>query len=533
MIMLKHLLCIAAALTALSCPAQNATNRPNILFAIADDWGLQAGVYGTTWVKTPAFDRVALDGLLFDHAYTPNAKCAPSRACIVTGRNPWQLKAAGNHVSYFPLEFKSWGEALAEKGWHVGYTMKGWAPGIATNAAGQNRELTGKAWNRAKTTPPTKGISNNDYATNFEDFLDANAASKPWCFWYGSVEPHRGYEFGSGVAKGKKKLTDIDRVPAYWPDNDTIRNDMLDYALEVEYFDSHLARMLATLEKRKLLENTVVIVTSDNGMPFPRVKGNVYPDANRLPFAVMWKAGINKPGRRITDFISFVDIAPTIVELAGLSWEQTGMAEAAGRSLVPIFKSTKSGRVEERRDRVLLGRERTDVGRPNDWGYPVRAVVTDEWFYARNFEPDRWPAGNPETGYLDADGGATKTFILQAHRENPGDPFWALCFGKRPVQELYNLKEDPDCVKNLAATPDAEPVIVATTHQLFATLSAQGDPRMRGQGHIFEAYPYANPGQVGFYERYIRGEKVRAGWVNPTDFEKPKTPSEAQREKPE
>ncbi|HWH68220.1 MAG TPA: sulfatase-like hydrolase/transferase, partial [Candidatus Sulfotelmatobacter sp.] len=185
---------------------------PNILFAIADDWGVHAGAYGTKWVKTPAFDRVAHDGILFRNAYTPNAKCAPSRACILTGRNSWQLKAAANHVCYFPPEFKGWGEALAEHGWFVGHTQKGWAPGVATNAAGHPRQMTGRPFNQRKAQPPTTGISNNDYAANFETFLDAAPTNAPWCFWYGAVEPHRDYEFGSGIIKGGKRLTDIDRV---------------------------------------------------------------------------------------------------------------------------------------------------------------------------------------------------------------------------------------------------------------------------------------------------------------------------------
>ena len=223
---------------AVSCLA---ADRPNILFAIADDWGAHAGAYGTPWVKTPAFDRVAREGLLFQNAYTPNAKCAPSRACILTGRNSWQLKEAANHICYFPAEFKGWGEALAEKGWNVGHTTKGWGPGVALDAQGKPREMTGKAWNKKKLQPPTKEISNCDYAANFTDFLDAAPADKPWCFWFGAIEPHRGYEFGSGVKKGGKKLSDIDHVPAFWPDNEVIRNDMLDYAFEVEHFDSHLS----------------------------------------------------------------------------------------------------------------------------------------------------------------------------------------------------------------------------------------------------------------------------------------------------
>ena len=95
-----------------------AAERPNILFCIADDASYpHMGAYGCDWVKTPAFDRVARQGLLFTRAYTPNAKCAPSRACILTGRNSWQLKEACNHIPFFPAEFKSYVEALAEHGY--------------------------------------------------------------------------------------------------------------------------------------------------------------------------------------------------------------------------------------------------------------------------------------------------------------------------------------------------------------------------------------------------------------------------------
>jgi arylsulfatase A-like enzyme len=499
--------------------AASAGSPPNILFAIADDWGVHAAAYGSKWVRTPAFDRVARDGILFRNAYTPNAKCAPSRASILTGRNSWQLKAAANHICYFPPEFKGWGEALGDHGWFVGHTQKGWAPGVATNAMGRPRQMTGKAFNARKAKPPTPQISNNDYAANFEEFLEAAPGDKPWCFWYGAVEPHRGYEFGSGVAKGGKKLTDIDHVPGYWPDNNTVRNDMLDYAFEVEHFDRHLGRMLQSLETRKELDNTLVIVTSDHGMPFPRVKGNAYEFANHVPLAAMWKRGILKTGRVVDDFVSFIDLAPTFIELAGLKWSDTGMAESPGRSLTGIFRSEKGGQVNPARDHVLIGKERTDIGRPHDWGYPIRGIVKNGWVYLRNFEPDRWPAGNPETGYLDCDGGATKTFILDAHRKEPSDKCWGFCFGIRPAEELYDLRADPDCLRNAAHSPDTGSVHAGLTNALFRELTLQGDPRMAGQGEVFDHYPYANPGQVGFHERFIRGEKVDAGWVSKTDFE--------------
>ncbi len=494
-------------------------NRPNILFAIADDWGLHASAYGTRWVKTPAFDRVAREGILFRNAYTPNAKCAPSRACILTGRNSWQLKEAANHISYFPPEFKGWAEALTENGWFVGHTQKGWGPGVATNLGGKPRQMTGKPFNARKAKPPTNGISNTDYAANFDDFLDAAPASAPWCFWYGAIEPHRGYEFGSGVAKGGKKLSDIDHVPGYWPDNDTVRHDMLDYAFEVEHFDRHLGQMLDSLAKRGLLANTLVIVTSDHGMPFPRVKGQAYEFANHIPFAAMWPLGITNPGRVVDDFVSFIDLAPTFIDLAGLKWSQTDMAESSGRSLSDIFNSPKSGRVNLARDHVIIGRERQDVGRPGDVGYPVRGIVTDRFLYLQNFAIDRWPVGNPETGYLDCDAGATKTFILDAHRKNPADRFWKICFGKRRSEELYDLTRDRDCLVNLAEIAGSEREQATLKSRLYSELKAQGDPRMFGQGDVFDRYEQANKGHVGFYERFMRGEKLKAGWVNDADFE--------------
>ena len=492
---------------------------PNLLFAISDDWGVHAGAYGTPWIKTPAFDRVAASGLLFTRAYTPNAKCAPSRACILTGRNSWQLKEAANHVCFFPAEFKGWGEALAEHGWFVGHTTKGWAPGVAKDAEGKPRNMTGKAFNARTAPPPATGIAPADYAANFADFLDAAPPGKPWCFWYGALEPHRGYEFGSGVAKGGKAVADIDRVPGYWPDNETVRNDMLDYAFEAEHFDTHLGRMLAELEKRGQLTNTLVVVTSDHGMPFPRVKGNAYEFANHVPLALMWPAGVARPGRRIDDFVSFIDLAPTFIELAGLDWPATGMAAPAGRSLLPILRSAKADRVDPDRDHVLIGKERTDVGRPNDAGYPTRGIVQDHWLYLRHYAADRWPAGNPETGYLDCDGGATKTDILAAHRNDPSDKYWALCFGLRAPEELYDLSADPDCLLNLAADPAAAATRAALSARMTAELTAQGDPRMSGQGDVFDHYEYANRGDAHFYDRFLRGEKVRAGWINPDDID--------------
>ena len=495
-----------------------ADSKPNILFAIADDWGQHAGVYGTRWVKTPAFDRLAREGLLFSRAYTPMAKCAPSRACILTGRHLWQNEEAGNHLAYFPPKLKSWPEVLMGKGWHVGITGKGWAPGIATNAQGKARLITGKPFNTRKASPPTSGIGNNDYAANFVDFLDALPRNAPWCFWYGSLEPHRGYEYQSGIKKGDKKLSDIDRVPAYWPDQEIVRTDMLDYAFEVEHVDQHLGRMIAELERRGLLENTLIIATSDHGMPFPRVKGYAYHASNLVPLAIRWPGGIKTPGRIIDDFVSFIDIAPTLLDVAGIPHDESGMMPITGKTWRPIFESEKSGRVVAERDHVLIGKERTDVGRPHNWGYPIRGIVTDSHLYLHNYEPSRWPAGNPETGYLDTDGSPTKTLILERGRKNRLDPYWQLNFGMRPEDELYNLKSDPDCIRNNASNPALEKIVTTYRARMESELSSQGDPRMSGNGKLFDKYKPTSGD--GFYEKYLRGEKPEAGWVNQTDFEK-------------
>ena len=469
-------------------------------------------------MKTPAFDRIAREGLLFRNAYTPMAKCAPSRAIVLTGRHLWQNEEAGNHMAVFPVKLKSWPEVLMDKGWHVGISGKGWGPGLANDAAGKPRLITGQRYEKRKAEPPAKAMGTTDYAANFLDFLDAAPPDAPWCFWYGSTEPHRVYEFQAGVNKGGKALSDIDRVPAYWPDQETVRHDMLDYAFEVEYADDHLGRMVAILERRGLLDNTLVIVTSDHGMPFPRVKGYAYHDSNHVPLAVRFPAGIAHPGRIIEDFVDFTDLAPTILDYAGIARTDSGMMPITGQSWRPILESDRSGLVLAQRDHVLIGKERTDVGRPHNWGYPIRGIVTAEYLYLHNDEPSRWPAGNPETGYLDTDGSPTKSLILERGRARRTDSFWRLNFGMRPADELYDLRSDRDCVRNLAADSAQTDRVATLRQRMEDRLKDQNDPRMFGRGAVFDHYkPTAGD---GFYEKYLRGENVHAGWVNPTDFEK-------------
>ncbi len=410
------------------------SEKPNILFCIADDASYpHLSAYGCQWINTPAFDRVARQGIIFTNAYTPNAKCAPSRACVLTGRNSWQLEQAANHLPNFPQKFITYPETLKAQGYHVGYTGKGWSPGNpGTDSTGTPRNLCGTPYLQHKTTPPTSGISSCDYAANFQVFLDDRKDNQPFCFWYGGHEPHRRYEFNSGREKGGKEIAEIDKVFDFWPDNETTRTDLLDYAYEIEYFDSHLQKMLQTLEQRNLLDNTIVVVTADNGMPFPRIKGQEYEYSNHLPLALMWKNQLAQPGRIVSDYVSFIDFAPTFIELADIKPEQNKMQPIQGRSLTDIIYSTKTGQVNPSRDHVLIGKERHDPGRPNNAGYPIRGIVQQPYLYIQNFETDRWPAGNPETGYLNCDGSPTKTVCLQACNKPEEHKYWQWSFGKRP-----------------------------------------------------------------------------------------------------
>jgi arylsulfatase A-like enzyme len=504
----------------ISCGSQEEPPKPNILFAISDDQSFpHAGAYGCDWVNTPAFDRIAEEGLLFMSCYTPNAKCAPSRSSIITGRYSWQLEEAGNHVSYFPDKFKSFCEVLAENTeYYTGYTGKGVAPVVTT----PGRELTGKSFDGNTTEPPGRGISNKDYSANFKDFLDTKPEGKPFFFWYGGHEPHRAYQFGIGIAQAGKSIDQIEAVPGFWPDNDTIRTDMLDYAFEVEYFDSHLMQMLSLLEERGELDNTLIVVTSDNGMPFPRSKGTEYEYSNHMPLAVMWPEGISDPGRVSEDYISFVDFAPTFLEMAGVEDPgMAGMEPIQGESFSWIFKSGSKRNQPSPRDHLLLGQERHDVGRPDDTGYPIRSIVKDGFLYIHNFETDRWPMCDPLTGYLNTDGSPTKTYILEMRRNGEDMFFWDLCFGKRGAEELYHIENDPDCLENLIEEPDYSDLASEMKAQLFGELKKQGDPRMFGNGHVFDEYPYANERHLDFYNRYIRGEIKEhiTGWVNESDFE--------------
>jgi arylsulfatase A-like enzyme len=266
---------------------------------------------------------------------------------------------------------------------------------------------------------------------------------------------------------------------------------MLDYALEVEYADGHIGLALKTLEENGVLDDTIVVITSDHGMPFPFVKGQIHDDGFHLPLAMRWGKQI-KPGRVVEDFINVRDFAPTWLELAGLKPHE----QMTGKSLVNILKSEQSGFVEGR-DVMLAGKERHDIGRVHDLGYPVRALRTKEFLYVHNFHPERWPAGDPETDFGNCDGSPTKDLVKFL-----GSYYYDLSFGKRLPDELYDLAQDPDCVNNLANDLAYHKKVRELRDRMMEMLVAEKDPRALGHAEIFDTYKYLG-GRGKGYETWM------------------------------
>mgnify|MGYP001335167968 CR=1 FL=1 len=487
-----------------SCAGDNSKTPPNILVIIADDISRTSmGSYGNEFLKTPNFDRIAEEGVLFTNAYVCNPKCAPARATLLTGRYSWQLEEACNHWCTMPEKWVFYPDLLEKAGYFIGFTGKGWAPGIYTS----EHNPAGWEYNDIKKKAPYKYISDKDYPANFEAFLDKNEEGKPFCFWLGTHEAHRAFQ------KDVHVLENIDpekvKVPACLPDIDLVRKDIADYGVEVEYHDSQIGICLNILEERGMLDNTLIIVTSDHGMAFPRIKGQIYDEGFHVAFAARWGDKI-KPGRVVDDFINFPDVAPTIMEAAGL--EPHG--QMTGQSFLDVLLSGKSGQIDRDRDHSLLGKERHDIGRSDGdqltVGYPARAIRTSQYLYVKNFKPDRWPAGDPEYDYPNCDASPSKSLLTRQTADSAYYSYYELAFGKRPAEELYDISKDPDCVNNLAPLAEYADIVADLNRRMTDELVSQGDPRILGKGDIFDYYPHGNAEKLkSFYgDKYVDMQEV-------------------------
>lgn len=486
----------------------HAASLPNILIAISDDQSYpHASAYGFEGIETPAFDRVARSGVLFKNAFTPSPGCSPMRAALLTGRNIWQLEEAGTHASSFPKKFMTFPDALEKSGYFVGFTGKGWGPGN-WKISGRIRNPAGNEFSERRCVPPTKAMSKIDYAANFEEFLSKRSDDQPFCFWFGSKEPHRRFEKGSGIRSGKSVETI--EVPPFLPDHHKVRSDLLDYFLEIEWFDKHLGRMLDLLKDQDELQNTLVIVTSDNGMAFPRAKANVYEFGIHMPLAIAFPSRFS--GKRIvSDLVNLIDVTATIYEVSKVS--PPFEFSPSGRSLMNILLSDDSGWIDPMRDVIYSARERHSSSRFNSLGYPQRCIRTREHLYIWNVKPKRFPAGAPRKydrslydafgkiieadlgddhgAYHDIDACPSLDVMIAQSDHEDGKRYLKWATSNRPEIELYDIQNDPGCLKNLADHPDFQRLKMRLKKRLHSYLLATGDARIVDEdgGDVWETYP--------------------------------------------
>ena len=522
--------CCWLAIAAVAFTAE--PKRPNILFVFADDWGRFASAYakvdgpGTMndLVRTPNFDRIASEGVLFRRAFVSAPSCTPCRSALLSGQHFWRTGRASilrgavwdGSQPAFPL-------LLNESGYHIGESYKVWSPGTPNDApfgAGKFAyEKAGGRFNNFSETV-TKLVADgmpmeaakkalyDEVKQNFDSFLAKRDSGAPFCYWFGPTNVHRKWVKGSG-----KSLWNLDgeelkgKLPAFLPDVPEVRQDLADYFGEIAALDHALGVHIKRLDELGELENTLIVVSGDHGPPgFPHGKCNLYDYGASVSLAMRW--GGMKGGRVVDDLVSLTDLAPTFLELAGLPIPE----RMTGRSLVRILQSEQSGQIDPTRDAVFIGRERhVENARADYMPYPQRAIRTAEHLYIINFRPDRWPLGDPydldsdnpptakeitevtRASLPDEDAGPTKAWLVGVRNDPKWQKHFDWVYGKRPREELYDLQKDPHQSKNVAADPDYAAVRVALEKRLLDELNATGDPRLIDDGKFFETPPMAGP----------------------------------------
>ncbi|MSU25381.1 MAG: hypothetical protein EXS32_16370 [Opitutus sp.] len=462
---------------ALACPGGLAAasaakpDRPNILFILGDNWRWpNAGALGDPLARTPAFDRVAREGVVFTHTFNPVPSCSPTRSCLLTGKIAHQLGERASLWSGFPRDTPVVTQLLRDAGYATGFSGKGWAPG--------NHELSG--WKENPVGPKF---------ASFADFHAKRKIAEPFFFWVGNTDTATKGGKLPFLAEASAHLTAASLViPPELPDCPEVRQDLLNYYGGVMKLDDEASRALALLEKSGELDDTVVIYTSDNGWQLPRGLANCYDSGSRVPLAIRWGKNLSA-GRKVDAFVNVADLGPTFLELAGLR----PPAEMSMHSIKPLLLGQPDATL---RDAVFIERERHADVRRDHLSYPVRAIRTNDFLYVRNLRPDRWPAGDPDVFFLhglpfgDVDTTLTKDFLL-AHQKDPAyAKFIALIFGKRPAEELYDLRSDPHQIVNVAANPAYAETLTQLRARVAGWMKQTGDPRTDPAFDGWDAFPY-------------------------------------------
>ena len=452
------------------CARQVDLAPPNILILMSDNhsWN-HLGCYGDATVQTPNIDKVAEEGVRFTHAFCPAPSCTPARAAMLTGQDIWRLEEGANLWGTIPSRFAVYTDLLEEAGYLVGYEGKGWGPG----------DYTAGGWSR--------NPAGNRYGS-FEEFYNERERGQPFCYWFSSRDPHRPYRTDGGKEAGY----DLDSisVPPYLPDVPAVRGDIADYYAEIQHFDMEVGEHLGLLSEFGVVDDTVIIIASDNGWQMPRGLANLYDSGTRLPLIVSMPNRF-PGGRVVDDFVSLTDFAPTVLDMAGLPIPE----DMTAKSLVPILASDRGGIVDSLRSFVVTARERHAFARQGGPGYPARALRTRDHLYIRNYAPDLWPAGDPPL-YGDVDAhmlqfpSPTKMFLLQRADDPEYRSLFDLAFLKRPAEELYDLKADPYQMANVAEDPAYGSARTGLSAQLDEYLRRTRDPREVGGAMKWEKAQY-------------------------------------------
>lgn len=528
--MIRIFLCITAFFGIVTAHAAEA--RWNILFVFADDWGRYASCYKgldgrptlNDVIQTPHVDRVAREGVLFKNVFVNAPSCTPCRSSLLSGRYFFNCgRAAILQGAIWDGSIPSFPLLLRDAGYHIGKSYKVWSPGTPADApiGGQQfaYEKAGRAPNNFSeeaTARVAKGMSVPQardeilaqVRANFDAFLADRKPGQPWLYFFGPTTTHRTWIKSSG-----KKLWSIEpealkgRMPKFLPDVHEVREDVADYLGESQAVDAYVGVLMKRLEEIGDMERTLIVISGDHGMPgVPAGKCNLYDHGLAVSLVVRVPGG--KGGRVVDDFVCLPDLAPTFMEVGGV----TPPSGLYGRTLLPVLKSDKSGQVDPTRTWVITGRERhVAAAREGNLPYPMRALRTADFVYVRNFAPDRWPMGSPKftsradlpsadalehdtfVVFADMDASPTKAWLVQQYAEAEWDWHYNYAFGKRPAEELYDLHKDPDQVNNVASNPDYAAVKEKLSAQLMKRLTEAGDPRVVGDGKTFDQSPFSDP----------------------------------------
>lgn len=444
-------------------------NRPNFLFIITDDQSAaHTGKAGYAAVNTPNFDRLANEGVYFENAYAAAPTCTASRSAILSGQHIWRLQSGAVLWGQWPDGMLSYQTILREHGYRIGYTGKGWSPGYRAPPGHLGKNYS----TLTRNLPAT--YSQTDYVANFAAFLDDGGTDKPFSFWMGIREPHRPLRDDDGSRFGGMPRAAY--LPDHLPATRNVINNLQGYLEEIEQIDRDIGASLALLADRGLLDNTIVMVSSDNGMPFARAKMNNYLLGVQVPLLVYWPAGMHG-GRDVPQVVSLTDVAPTLLQAARIDIP----SQMTGKSLLPLIRG---GTAPWSREEVYAGFERHNFdARPNGATHSRRSLHQQDWLYIRNHFPTRWPVGRPPhftDGYLENFRDQTTGELLQ--------PYLGYTVDKRPREELYYLPDDPYQLNNLAGQPRWQGKRSELAAKMDRELTASGDPVHLTGRDVFAGY---------------------------------------------